>query len=161
MGNKKTRLRERLCVAICRIGIALMLPVVWMAGVVPVAAQTANAIIVRSDRGGYIGQRDRQISALRAQGTRVELQGTCLSSCTMYLSLPNVCISPKAVFGFHGPSRNGEALSPTDFDRWSQVMARHYREPIRSWFMNEARYTVSGYYRLSGSQLISMGYPSC
>ncbi|WP_323039934.1 hypothetical protein [Gemmobacter sp.] len=161
MKDRSTRLRERFCTALGRLGVVLLLPGLVMTGSRPAEAQAGNAIIVRSDRGGYIGQRDQQISTLRAQGTRVELHGTCLSSCTMYLSLPNICVAPSATFGFHGPSRNGQPLSPADFERRSLAMARHYREPIRSWYLNQARYTVSGYHQMSGAQLISMGYPSC
>lgn len=161
MKTMTTRLRDVICVALSRLGIALAPAVFVMTGSIPAAAQAGNAIIVRSDRGGYIGQRDRQIRSLRALGTRVELRGTCLSSCTMYLSLPNICIAATAVFGFYGPSQNGKPLSSADFDHWSQVMARHYREPLRSWFLGKARYTVSGYHKLTGAQLIGMGYPSC
>ena len=100
-------------------------------------------------------------SILAATGQRVEILGTCLSACTMYLELPNVCVSPAAVFGFHGPSWYGKALSPDQFDRWSQVMARGYREPLKSWYLTTARYETSGYFRLSGSDLIGMGYPRC
>lgn len=159
MNTSRTRLRDHWRIALRGLSAALALPL-SLAGA-PGEAQTANALVVRSDRGGYIGQRDQQINALRAQGARVELHGTCLSSCTMYLSLPNICIAPEATLGFHGPSLNGRPLNPSDFERWSNIMAKHYPEPIRSWYMSEARYTVSGYHRMSGEQLIRMGYPSC
>ena len=126
-----------------------------------VTAQTGGAIIVRSDRGGMLGQRSQQIRQLRASGQRVELRGTCLSACTMYLSLPNACVAASASFGFHGPSRNQRALPAAEFEHWSEVMARNYREPLRSWFLSEARYRISGYYELSGAELIRMGYAAC
>lgn len=127
----------------------------------PVLAQTQAAFIVQSDRGGMLGQRSREIRKLRAAGQRVELRGTCLSACTMYLSLPNVCVSSSATFGFHGPTRDGQRLSDPEFDHWSQVMANNYREPLRSWFLTEARYRTSGFYKLSGAELIRIGYPQC
>lgn len=161
MTQYSTRLRERhwfvgrlLCLALAMLAITVAIPR-------QLAAQGANVIVVQSDRGGYIGQRNAEIRTLRASGTRVELQGLCLSACTMYLSLPNACVSPSAVFGFHGPSRNGQPLSARDFDHWSQIMASGYREPLRSWYMSQARYTLSGYHQLSGTDLIRMGYPPC
>ena len=124
-------------------------------------AQAGSVFVVRSDRGGLLGQRSEEIRALRASGQRVELRGTCLSACTMYLSLPNVCVAASASFGFHGPSRGQRALPPAEFEHWSEVMARNYREPLRSWFMSEARYRISGYYEITGAELIRMGYSSC
>ncbi len=40
-------------------------------------------------------------------------------------------------------------------------MAHNYREPLRPWFLSEARYRTSGYYKLIGAELIRMGYSSC
>ena len=152
-----TRLRERLfCV---RRQILLCVVLVALGG--PAIAQTSAAIVVRSDRGGMLGQRSQEIRKLRAAGQRVELRGTCLSACTMYLSLPNVCVSASAVFGFHGPTRNGQSLPPDEFNHWSELMASNYREPLRSWFLTKARYRTSGYYKLSGAELIRMGYSPC
>jgi hypothetical protein len=127
----------------------------------PARAESGDIMVVRSDRGGLIGQRNREINLLRATGQRVELRGTCLSACTMYLSLPNVCVSPSATFGFHGPTRDGKKLPKQEFDHWSEMMARNYREPLRSWFMSKGRYRTSGYFELGGTELIRIGYPSC
>lgn len=129
-------------------------------------AQTANLIsgmglVVKVDRGGKLGQRARKIAALRATGERVELRGTCLSACTMYLDLPGACVGPEAVFGFHGPTRDGRALPAQEFEHWSNLMASHYREPLRSWYMSEGRFRTAGYFQVSGTELIRMGYPAC
>ena len=153
------RLRLLVGVGSAALGPILLTPV--LLAPTAAAAQTGSAIIVRSDRGGWLGQRSQQIRLLRASGQRVELRGTCLSACTMYLSLPNVCITPSASFGFHGPSRGQRALPPAEFEHWSTVMANNYREPLRSWFLSEARYRITGYYELSGAELIRMGYPAC
>lgn len=161
MSSRKTRLRDQnRFVQTAKLALGLIIGTLGMGGT-DAAAQTSVAYIVQSDRGGWIGQRSKEIRALRASGQPVELRGTCLSACTMYLSLPNACIAPTATFGFHGPSRNGQALPPREFDHWSQVMADTYREPLRSWFMNEGRYRTSGYFQLSGAQLINMGYRQC
>ncbi|WP_245861024.1 hypothetical protein [Rhodobacter maris] len=121
----------------------------------------ANTLIVSADGGGYLARRSDRIAQMRATGQRVEIRGTCISACTMYLSLPNVCVTPSAVLGFHGPSENGRPLPPRDFEYWSQVMAANYAEPLRSWFLSTARYNTSGYYQISGAQLIRMGYQQC
>jgi len=118
-------------------------------------------LVIRSDRGGLIAERDRQIAQLRASGRKVEVTGQCLSACTMYLSLPQVCLAPGAELGFHGPSHYGSTLPAGEFEYWSRVMASHYREPIHSWFMKTARHETTRYHRLTGSQMIAMGFPAC
>ena len=159
------RLRERLGLALRASGllrgVALAAPVALAVMAGPAAAQSGGTMVVNADRGGYIGQRSAEIRFLRATGQRVEVRGLCLSACTMYLSLPNMCVAPDARLGFHGPSRNGRALAPVEFDHWSEVMAESYREPLLSWFMNEGRYRTSGYYEFTGAALIRMGYPAC
>ena len=162
MEQQETRLRAWICHGLQRLGLgAAAVALLGLTAPQMAMAQTGAAIVVQSDRGGMLGQRRQQIRQLRASGQRVELRGTCLSACTMYLSLPNVCVAATASFGFHGPSRNQRALPPVEFEHWSEVMARNYREPLRSWFLSEARYRITGYYALSGAELIRMGYAAC
>ena len=123
-----------------------------------------NIIVISNDRGGAVTERIALIRQYRNTGTRVELRGDyCLSACTLYLALPETCVAPRTVFGFHGPSSRlyGVALTQTGFDRWSRAMADYYPEPLRSWFMATARYRVVGFYELSGEELIDMGFRRC
>lgn len=117
--------------------------------------------VVHADPGGPLEQRHSEVRALQASGDRVELRGICNSACTMYLGLDNVCIDRGASFGFHGPSSYGRPLPASEFERWSQIMARNYREPLKSWFLDTARHDIAGHKRLSGGELIRMGYPEC
>lgn len=121
-----------------------------------------GVLIVRNDPGGVVSKRANEINQLRAQGIRVELRGeVCLSSCTMYLGLANTCVFRGTTFGFHGPSYYGAKLSENDFEYWSQVIASHYPPRLRNWFLTTARYKISDYYRVKGSELIRMGVPEC
>jgi len=121
-----------------------------------------SAIVIGNDRGGLIGARASEITDILNVGSRVEIRGSiCYSSCTMYLGAGNVCVAPDTSFGFHGPSDYGRSLSAERFEHWSQVMARHYREPLRSWFMTSARYESARFVTLTGAQLINMGYSRC
>ncbi|WP_323764773.1 hypothetical protein [Marinovum sp.] len=129
--------------------------------VAPEMAQAQQTIVVRNDIGGLIQSRANKVSQMRATGQRVEILGTCLSSCTMYLGAGNVCISPNARFGFHGPSSYGRRLVPQDFERWSNVIASHFKPELQQWFMTTARHRINGFYRISGRQLIQLGYASC
>jgi hypothetical protein len=125
-------------------------------------AQSLTAFVVKTDLGGQIGPRAIQISKMRIQRQKVEITGRfCLSSCTMFLGAGDVCIDPKTVFGFHGPSNYGLPLRRDRFEYWSTVVASHYSAPLRDWYMQTARYTTSGFLRMSGAQLIQLGYLPC
>jgi len=121
-----------------------------------------EVVVVTTDRGGLIADRVADIRAIRQNGGRVELRGPlCLSTCTMYLGAGDVCVNPRATFGFHGPSSYGRRLPEAEFAYWSVVMADHYPQPLRDWFLSTARYRISGYYRLSGRDLQRLGFPAC
>ena len=132
-------------------------------GTGPAMADPAR-LVVRNDPGGSLQDRLRALSGLRQSGTRVEIRGGyCMSACTMYLGLPNTCVSPNAVLGFHGPSSRyyGIALPPDKFEYWSQVMASHYPAPLRQWYLREGRRIIVGFHEIRGRELIRMGVPRC
>lgn len=79
----------------------------------------------------------------------------------MFLGLPQTCIEGTTRFGFHGPSKNGRRLSARDFDYWSAVIAGHYPEPLRNWYMTTARSRISGYHEMTGQKLIALGLQAC
>ena len=129
----------------------------------PVTARQGT-LVVGNDPGGSVEQRIVALRSLQSSGTRVEIRGDyCMSACTMYLGLADVCTAPTTVFGFHGPASEiyGIGLTPTAFEHWSHVMARHYPEPIRSWYLNVARNRTMGFYSVRGSDLIGMGVAAC
>ncbi|MFN4156235.1 MAG: hypothetical protein ACK4HF_16430 [Paracoccaceae bacterium] len=119
------------------------------------------SLIVRHDMGGPLDRRQDEIRRLRRSGQPVELRGRCYSACTMYLGLPNVCVSPDAVFGFHGPQRLMARMPRDLFDHWSEVMAQNLRPPLKRWFMSQARFAGADVMTLPGTALIRMGYAPC
>lgn len=125
-------------------------------------AQGPAVVVIRDDPGGEIPARIHQMAELRAEGVKVELRGSlCASACTLLLGLDDVCVDRQTRFAFHGPSHYGTPLPPESFEYWSSFMARQYREPIRTWFMTTARFTITGYSTLTGADLIRYGYPAC
>lgn len=133
----------------------------------PAAAQAIRApldiqpLVIRDDAGGRVDWRAEKIAKLRQSGQPVQLRGECMSACTMYLSLPQVCVAANATFGFHGPSFYGIPLNDYDFNYWSQVIAAHYPPAIAEWYMTEARFNTNRTRRIRGSELIKLGYPEC
>ena len=142
----------------CR-GIILSLGLLIVGSAVP-----ADTLIIGNDPGGRIDHRQQIIQRIKQAGNRVEIRGGyCNSACTMFLGLPNMCISASTVFGFHGPSSQypGLPLQPKTFERWSRVMADHYPQPLRSWFMTDARYELQSIKRVRGRDIIEMGVAEC
>lgn len=141
----------------CALTAGLILPTA-------LASQSIAPLRVFNDPGGSLPHRVQEVARLRSSGRPVEIRsGYCNSACTLYLGLPSTCIGRQASFGFHGPSssRYGIALPPRQFNYWSTVMADHYPEPLRGWFMREGRQRVVGLYRITGAELIRLGVREC
>lgn len=122
----------------------------------------AEPLVVRSDRGGSLEERMVEIEQIRKTDRRVKILGKCYSACTLYLSLNAVCISPRARLGFHAPSTRleGIPLPYEDFQYWSQRMADSYREPLRTWYLEVARFRKDLLF-VDGKTLIRLGYSKC
>ncbi len=127
------------------------------------AAARAKLQIISYDMGGDLGERIRIVERLRQNGTEVRIEGTCVSACTLYLGLPNSCVTAGAILGFHGPRTRtaGLPLPREDFDRLSAVMAGYYPRQIRQWFWSEARMVTQSYFTISGRQAAKMGARLC
>lgn len=159
---KAARVLRRACPT-----LAVVAACAALLGPAPADAQGIRAplsiqpLVIRDDAGGRVDWRAAEIAKLRASGRPVELRGECMSACTMYLSLPQVCVAANTTFGFHGPSFYGIPLNQHDFDYWSQVIAAHYPKAIADWYMADARFNTNRTRRIRGSELIKMGYPEC
>jgi len=146
----------------------------FLAGLMAVAACLSTAapgqadgatraiLVIGNDNGGVVRKRAEEIRVIASRGTRVEIRGSyCNSTCTMYLGAPDVCVSARTTFGFHGPSHHGASLSPRDYEYWSRVIAAHYPRVLRDWYMTKGRKTINDYYQISGAELIRLGVPQC
>jgi hypothetical protein len=117
--------------------------------------------VVGNDRGGLLREKLRQLGQLRQQSRPVEIRGAvCYSTCTMYLGLPQTCISPNTTFGFHGPSSYGRSLDAATFNRASTLISSYYPPALRQWYMSKGRYKINSVYKIKGSQIIQMGIRS-
>jgi hypothetical protein len=126
-------------------------------------AAASSVLHVSDDGGGSIQHRVLQINAIRSAGGKVEIRsGYCHSACTLFLALPETCVSPHVEFGFHGPgiAAKGLVMLPSQFEHWSQIMAAHYPPPLQKWFMQTARHSRE-LIILKGDQLITLGVPQC
>ena len=144
--------------------VVLSLSAIGMLGLSAPALADAQSVplVVDNDRGGSLRARIAEIRALRDSGQPVRIMGRiCYSTCTMYLGLPQTCVSPQTTFGFHGPSSYGRPLDPAVFQRASELIRDHYPVPLRQWYMDTARHRISGLYRVSGAEMIRLGVSPC
>lgn len=149
---------------LCRIKTFILTAVLILSdiSVGGVQAQGLGALIIRNDLGGRIDIRAQEIAQLRHDRRPVELRGeACVSACTMYLGLEDVCVDPRTTFGFHGPSSYGIPMPPEYFEYWSQFLAGYYNAPLSDWFLTTARFRLHTLYTVSGQELIRLGYRPC
>ena len=128
----------------------------------PLIAQ--SILVIYNDSGGELETRLDILEQLKSTGQRVEIHpGYCRSACTLYLGLDTTCTFHNVRFGFHGPSSNtlGVGLLPTEFERWSLIMASYYPASIREWFMTTGRNITNGYFEVTGTEMILYGVPEC
>lgn len=131
-------------------------------GMNDVSRSSTGAVMIDKDMGGLLNQRADRISELRKQGARVEIRGRCISSCTMFLELDNVCVHPGATLEFHGPSYLGIPMGPKEFEISSQFMARSYPAPIRDWYLRVGRYTQGEeFWVMTGVEAMKFGIKPC
>jgi hypothetical protein len=123
-----------------------------------VVASAASAKTVFWDRGGLILAREAEINKIIARGDAVKIVGLCLSSCTMYLSMPNVCVSRGAVLMFHGPYVPNKVLPADQYIFAVNWMAEFYPPPIADWFRMIGH---DGDFWTTGQVLIDLGVTDC
>jgi hypothetical protein len=92
---------------------------------------------VTNDPGGEISSYIEKFHELRVSGERLVIDGPCLSACTLFTAfLPHsqVCVTPRAILGFHAASYYDDArqsLVPTRAG--TRLVLRLYPPAIRAW----------------------------
>jgi hypothetical protein len=90
-----------------------------------------------NDPGGEVSSYVEKFQEMRASGERVVIDGPCLSACTLLTGIiprDHVCVTSRAVLGFHAASYYDDAsrsLVPTR--EGSRLVMRLYPPEIRSW----------------------------
>lgn len=100
-------------------------------------AQPCDAAIrIEDDMGGSLGAYYIKFSNIRKSGQHVIIDGDCFSACTIVTGMvahQNICITPRARFGFHA------ALAPNEFGMLAvnptatRVLYQLYPTNIRTW----------------------------
>ena len=94
-------------------------------------------IVIQDDNGGVISDYEITRKKLASDPDGVALCGTIKSAATIYVSLPNACSCPDAIFGFHGATKMFR-YSPDG----TAIMASYYPEPLKSWYLRKASHLM-------------------
>jgi len=102
-----------------------------------VAAAACAEVRVTNDPGGEIAAYVAKFQAMRVSGEHLTIDGPCLSACTLFTAIlrrNQVCVTPRAILGFHAASYYDDAsrsLVPTRAG--TRLVMRLYPPAIRSW----------------------------
>jgi hypothetical protein len=96
---------------------------------------------VGNDGGGAI--RDYYFNMLDKYhgGFTIRFNGECRSACTLYLAIPNKCVTPNAIFKFHSPW--GLGASPNQIQAARNFLMTVYPKWVKDWIKaNNALKTI-------------------
>lgn len=133
-----------------------------LASALIITAASAEVRITR-DLGGEVSAYIRKYTRMRQSGERLVIDGPCLSACTLFTALvprDHVCVTARAVLGFHAASYYDDAsrsLVPTRAG--TQLVMRIYPPQIRAWIARHGGLTPR-IIALRGRELATL-YAAC
>ena len=109
--------------------------------------------------GGPAARFDAVVSQYNGSGELFRIDGHCQSSCTLFLGIRNVCISPGASLLFHAAHDDRRVKSAF----WTRHFLEAYNTSLRSYLLaHHALDEVKKFYTISGRDMIGMfGYRQC
>jgi hypothetical protein len=113
----------------------LVLGAALLASSVPPASAMMR---IAEDRGGQIGHYLQAFAMLRSTGERVEIDGNCLSACTLVLGLiphSRLCVTPRARFGFHAAWMPDSDGRPVTSAMGTRALWNIYPASVRRWIV--------------------------
>ena len=131
--------------------------------VICVIGKASADVRIFNDPGGEVSSYVEKFQDMRAAGERVVIDGPCLSACTLLTGIiprDHVCVTSRAVLGFHAASYYDDAarsLVPTR--EGSRLVMRLYPAAIRSWIVHHGGLRPQ-LITLRGRELAAF-YPSC
>src|SRR5688572_13536143 len=137
---------------------AFVLAVATLGGVSSASAQFRIA----DDRGGQIGPYLQQFAMVRDSGSRVIIDGTCLSACTLVLgTVPRdrICVTPRANLGFHAAWNLAPGGRSVYSEEGTRLLWEIYPTQIRNWIRRKGGLKPQMIF-LRGKELASM-YETC
>jgi hypothetical protein len=133
----------------------------FVAAICLVLATSAMAAgsIAGYEYGGPAARFDAVVHQYNASGDLFRIDGHCQSSCTLFLGIRNVCITPAASLLFHAAHDDRRVKS----EFWTRHFLDAYNDKLRSYLLaRHALDEVEKFYTISGSDMIRLfGYRPC
>ncbi len=150
----------------------------WIVGCASVPQEESFAkvfgrgtVTVTSNTGGTVSTFVAAAEEVLSTGRRVRIDGRCDSACALFADLarPNVCITKKAVFGFHQMTRvitftSGETMRGIPLT--TRVRSVEIREPphaspdIKAWVEKRGGFPMEGVLYMNAAEA-SAFWPTC
>ncbi len=143
----------------------MRVPVLFTAAVAAtlISSPAAQATIrITGDPGGLIAEYTQRFLQARASGEPVVIDGACLSACTLAIAMlprQQVCMTPRAVLGFHAAWRPTPDGGKATSSMATQAMWDLYPADVRGWITRHGGLTPRMIF-LRGRELAAM-VPSC
>lgn len=115
---------------------------------------------VRIDPGGSVADRMQQIERIERSGHQFRIDGMCISACTMYLGLRNVCVAPRTVLGFHS-SYVQQGFTPVPSKYGNAVLLSYYPEKIRKWVVEKKAFDSLDLTPMTAEEAWDLGIKRC
>src|SRR6266566_6422136 len=117
---------------------AMKLPSILIGVLLSVAfVQSSYALTrIEDDKGGSLGKYLLMFAAIRDSGERVVIDGSCFSACTLVTAMipkDRVCITGRAVLGFHAGWADDRAGNRVISMEGTQLLYQMYPPMIRKW----------------------------
>lgn len=112
------------------------------------------------DGGGNLRAYFAEVKRLNKRGAGKRIDGACVSACTAFLGVNNVCVTPAARLWFHAASLSGAAPDALG----SLEMLSYYPPRVRAWAIRTRALesvTFGETKVLTGEQLVLMGVAAC
>ncbi len=134
-----------------------------VAAVMAATTATAEPYVVKHRSGGRLAAFAERFDKMQTRSVEIRGKG-CASSCTLWLSHPDVCVEPETILSFHGPSNGILSILSQQFTiiplyhfmplkkrkKLVNAMADHYRlngnEALGDWFMDSGAWKLYGWF---------------
>ena len=116
---------------------------------------------IRIDQGGSVSERMHQIERIEKSGVRFVIDGMCISACTMYLGMKNVCVSPRTVLGFHSSFTQGPLGARIPSKYGNAVLMSYYPERVRAWVIENKALEKDELTPMTAQEAWTLGVERC
>ena len=111
--------------------------------------------------GGPMAKFDAIIAQYNASGEPFRIEGSCQSSCTMFLAIRNVCVDPSATLLFHA-ALSAHEKDHAPYPERNAHMAGHYNASLRRFVAANHYMDSFTFHAVSGRDIIQkFGYRQC